>query len=423
MDDKAPAIQKSGDEKWTPEYLKSFVTDLTKNVAEGIYAEKFQKGQAEGIEALSKGFGEKLQSALMLKDAKQSYGSAEARGLAAARVWRLSAFAKGSLSVAQSWAEDEHKKAPTAYSGEVVKTLSAGISGAGGAFIPPAFLSEVIELLRPLTVVRSLGARSISLANGALTIPKHLSTASFTYVGENQSVNASQGGVGNITLTAKKGRVSVPLSNDFRRYSGIDADAWVRDDMIQAVRVGEDSAFLRGAGTEFTPRGIRYLAGNTFDANATDDLTHITDDLGKAWLYLEEANVPFTKPGWIFAPRTRNRLMTIRDANGNFAFRPEMLTGTLWGIPWRSTTQIPRNLGSPATKSEVILADFDSVIIGDVHDLEVEASSEAAYVDATGNLVSAWANDQTVMRGIVRHDIGCRHAESIVVITSVPWGA
>jgi hypothetical protein len=48
-------------------------------------------------------------------------------------------------------------------------------------------------------------------------------------------------------------------------------------------------------------------------------------------------------------------------------------------------------------------------------------SSEAAYVDVNGNMVSAFQNDLTLLRAIEEHDFAPRHDEAIGVISGAGW--
>jgi HK97 family phage major capsid protein len=112
--------------------------------------------------------------------------------------------------------------------------------------------------------------------------------------------------------------------------------------------------------------------------------------------------------------------MTIRDGNGNFAYRDEMLAGTLWGFPFGTTTAIPTNLGGGSDESEIYFVDFADAIIGEAQTLTVDASTEASYKSG-GNLVSAFSKDQTVIRAIEEHDFAMRHDASVAVLTAVKW--
>ena len=202
----------------------------------------------------------------------------------------------------------------------------------------------------------------------------------------------------------------------------VGGEAIVRDDLIAALGQRGDLAFIRGAGTQYTPKGLRYWApsANVIAANGTVNLANVTTDLGKLWLQLANGNVRFLRPGWLIAPRTFNYLMNVRDGNGNFAFREEMMAGRLWGYPFAYTTQIPINLGGGSNESEVYLADFADVVIAEQEGLIIDVFDGAAYHDGT-NVVAAVSADQTVLRAIQEHDLVMRHEESVAVLTTVLW--
>jgi HK97 family phage major capsid protein len=263
------------------------------------------------------------------------------------------------------------------------------------------------------------------MPGGTLTLMEQTGGATAEYVGENAGVNASNVTVGQVKLTAKKLRVTVPISNDLLLANTTSADTLVRNDMVAQARIKEDLVFLRNLGsTAFEPKGLLgfVTSGNSVAANGSVSLANTTTDLGKLVVALEDDNVSMERPGWIFAPRTWNYLMTVRDTNGNFAFRDEMLGGRLWGWPFVRTNQIPVNLGA-GTESEIYLADFNDVLIGEQAGLDLEVSREATYKNSSGTLVSAFDLDQTVIRLIARHDFQMRHRESVAILTAPTWGA
>ena len=388
-----------------------------------LEADPVAAAKAATSAGLPEGLGSQLGDAIGKAMALQTdtRDKAPEKGMRCARLIRALAAGKADPVRAKAFAE-ENWKDPLGV--EVTKALAAGQGSAGGFMVPEDYVDEVIELLRNRTAVRRLGAITVPMPHGTLTYPKQTGGATAEYVGENAGQNASQPTLGSIVFSAKKLRVTVPISNDLLIYSRPSADTLVRNDMLRQTSIKEDLSFIRGAGTNFSPKGLYFQAAsdNKFDANGTVNLANVTTDLGKAILKLEENNVAFSKPGWIMAPRTRNYLMTVRDGNGNYAFRAEMLLGTLWGFPFVSTNQILKTYGSGSNESEVYLADFDDVLIAESSDMTIDTSTEAAYLNSDGTLVSAFANDQTVLRAIMRHDLGVRHEESIAVIEAVKWG-
>jgi HK97 family phage major capsid protein len=304
---------------------------------------------------------------------------------------------------------------------EVAKALAAGVGGSGGFLVPENYVAEIIEYLRPASVVRRMGPLVVPMPQGSMTMPKLAGGASAAYLGENQNIGIQNQTFGQLRLTARKLGALVPISNDLIRFATPSADTVVRDDLVRAISMVEDANFIRGAGTGNGPKGLRYWApsGNVTAANGTINLANVTSDMGKLVLFLKNANVRMQNVGWLMAPRTEEYLMNVRDSLGNFAFRPEMLTGKLRQWPYAVTTQIPTNLGG-GSDSELYLADFADVVIGDVTTMRLDASTEAAYYDGS-NVQAAFSLDQTVIRAIVEHDIGMRHDLSVAVLTTVQW--
>lgn len=309
----------------------------------------------------------------------------------------------------------------------IARALSAGDFAAGGATVHGEVYESIIELLRPASAVRRLGPQVLGMNKGTLTIPKLTGGATATYTQENSNITNTEQTFGDLVLMEKKLAAQVVLSNDWLQESVPGADALVRDDTVAAISQRSDLAFIRGDGTQNTPRGLRYLcpSANLVASQATPDLAKVTTDFGNLILAVRDDETRMLNMGWIWAPRTTIYLMTIRDGNGNYAFREEMLQGRFWGWPFADTTQIPVNLslvagGGDADHSEIYLADFADVIIGEASGIRLDMSSDAAYHDGSA-VQAAFSKDQTVMRAIVKHDIGLRHDGSVAVMYNVEF--
>ena len=71
-------------------------------------------------------------------------------------------------------------------------------------------------------------------------------------------------------------------------------------------------------------------------------------------------------------------------------------------------------------ESEITFADFDDVVIGEAMSLRIDASQEASYIEGS-TLVSAFSQDQTVVRCITEHDFGVRRDVSVCIMNGVNW--
>ena len=198
--------------------------------------------------------------------------------------------------------------------------------------------------------------------------------------------------------------------------------------MIRAIAQRENQAFLRDDGTNAGPRGLRYQMhpDNLLDvSNTAFTIQTVATDLGRCVLQLVKNNVPMSRPGWLFAPRTWNYLRMLQTTTGAFIYQAEMNNGMLLGYPYKWSTQIPTTLADHGRttnggETEIYLADFDDVVIGESMGLRVDASQEASYMDGA-TLTSAFSQDQTVVRAITEHDFGVRRDVSVMVMNGVCW--
>lgn len=304
--------------------------------------------------------------------------------------------------------------------GDLVKALGEDQIATGGALVPQTIADEIVGLLYAQTVVRRLGAMTVPMPNGSLSIPYVATGASANYVGENQNITKSEETTGMLDLQARKLAVIVPVSNELLDDSSGAADAMIQTDIVNAAKVREDLAFIRGDGTANTPKGQRNwaIAANVF-ATAGTSLANKITDLSTAMGKLEDLDIPLLKPAWMLNPRTKRNIMFQVDSNGNFVFKEEMARGELLGFPFAFTTSIPKNLSG--TETEIYFTDYASQMIGETMDMKVEVFDGAAYYDGSA-MQSGVSRDQSVIRLLMRHDYGSRYrGQDIAVVTAVAY--
>ena len=355
---------------------------------------------------------------------------AREKGMALARCIRATAASKhrgmgveGAVNILRGWGDadlaDQWAEART-------KALAAGDATAGGFLVPTQFSQDFIALLRSATVMRKLGVPTLPLPTGTVKIGKATGGATAGYIGENQNAPKAQMATGQLTLSFKKLAVLTPVSNDLLRYSSPGADMIVRNDLMSAMAVKEDSAFLRGDGTDGSPKGLLYWtpAANKIDANGTVSNQNTATDLGKLMQKLMEADIPMVMPSWILAPRVKNYLITLQNSQGAFVYKDEMAGGTLWGYPYAVTTGIPTNLDYTGAgsndESEIYFFDAGQAVIGEAENMAVDASQEAAYHDGS-SVQAAFSLDQTVVRALAEHDFALRYEKACAILRGVDW--
>lgn len=349
---------------------------------------------------------------IIVKEEPQQY-----RGAGMARMVMSIAAGKGDLAMASNFAASELNDQKLA---AVINTAA----DSGGALVPQNMRNEVIELLRDRTIVRKLGARSIPLPNGNLSIPRLAGGSTAGYVGEGQDVRASGASFDDVKLSAKTLICMVPVSNQLIGRAGFAVEQIILSDIISGIATREDKAFLRDDGTNNTPKGMKRVAeenSRTLVWEGTDySLNAIDTWLDNMLLKVLDGNSNMLSSGWGMSNRSYIKLQGLRDGNGNKVY-PEMAQGMLKGYPVLHTSAIPVNLGTGGKESEIYFADFSDVLIGEDGNMVVDFSREASYIDADGQMVSAFARNQSLVRVKMDHDIGFRHVEGLVLGTKVTW--
>lgn len=336
-------------------------------------------------------------------------------GASLARFAMSVAAGAGDLTIAEKFAANE-------IGDKSVAMAITTAANTGGALVPENWTNEVIELLRPKTIVRALGAQTVPLVNGKLTMPRLAGGAMSGYKDETQSRNAEGGQTDDVKLLAKTQMAIVPISNELIGYAGYNAEQIFLNDMISAVANRQDKAFLRDDGTDNTPIGFRKTAldsGRVTPWSGTADLATIDQYLDTLILSLMNSDSNMSMPGWGLSPRTFMKLQGLRDGNGNKVY-PEMAQGLLKGYAVQFTTNIPVNLGA-GSETEIYFADFADVVIGETGEMTIDFSKEATYNDASGTLVSAFSRNQSVLRVVTGNDVGFRHLEGLQLGTGVTW--
>jgi len=303
----------------------------------------------------------------------------------------------------------------------VAAVLSGASSAAGGVTIPEPLANEIIDLLRPKVVVRKAGADSSPIPAGKMRHARMATGATANYGGEATAIAESEPTFDNVDLSFRKLTALVPLSNDLLRMSSMAMARTARNDVVRQMAAREDIAFLRNDGTNGTPKGLRHwcLAPNWL-TEAAKTAAAVETLINSLVNKVEDADVPMLMPGWAMRASTKNFLADLRDANG-FKLYPSIdKDGTLKGFPIYTSSQIPNNLGA-GSDTEITFADFSEMMIGDAMNLTIATSDQATFVNTSGDPVSAFQNDLTLMRAISEHDFAPMHDAAISGATVTGW--
>ncbi|WP_094300979.1 phage major capsid protein, partial [Salmonella enterica] len=126
-------------------------------------------------------------------------------------------------------------------------------------------------------------------------------------------------------------------SNQLIGRAGFNVEQLVLQDILTAISVREDKAFMRDDGTGDTPIGMKARATEwnrlkEWDSAADINLNTIDTYLDSIILMAMDGNSNMISCGWGMSNRTYMKLFGLRDGNGNKVY-PEMAQGLLKGYP------------------------------------------------------------------------------------------
>lgn len=230
------------------------------------------------------------------------------------------------------------------------------------------------------------------------------------------------------------------MSKELARESSYNVDAFIREHIGAAAAAYEDLQFIRGSGSEHTPRGMRYWAGlsngggqahrftRSLDGGAVS-VKSITDDAMKSMMLVEKSKVPRINTGWITGVRDFYGLMKRRNATTDQMIWPELRVGEFYGAPIKRTPQIPENLAGTdgngtGNKSELYFAAFKHLAVAEAETIEFQAFDGGTYKGSDGQLRSGITNREVVLAMHADHDFGAMYrGDEVICVEGVDYGA
>jgi HK97 family phage major capsid protein len=310
------------------------------------------------------------------------------------------------------------------------KALAEGTASAGGVLVPREYMNDILGLLRARAVVRRAAPR-IQRFNREMYQTSVSSGATAFYTQENAQIPVSEETFAEAPLLTPKNLTALVPASNYLLNDAEEAEEFIRADLSEVMALREDLAFLRGTGTLGEPRGFRNIAGITLDplTPGASGRQMSLQDLRRIRAIFRSMNAGAVRPVWFFNPEFLTYLETLQEMSGGsptgrslldaetITYDDEtMVSGRFDGVRFYTTTQLPNGTtgGNPTT--ELYLVNMAEAIVGENQELEIDLSREASYWDGAA-WVSAFQNNQTVFRAVMRHDIAHRRPNQIVVQT------
>lgn len=265
--------------------------------------------------------------------------------------------------------------------------------------------SELIELLRPLTIIgRMQGFRNIPFN---VRMPRQTSGASVGWVGQGAPKPVTKLGFDTITVPHAKIAAIIAITEELARMSTPSAEATVRQDLLETISQFMDVQFIDptvAAVADASPGAITNGISGIDATGATVAL--VTADLAAALTAMSVANIGMRAPYWVMHTRAYNFLLTLRTTQDVYAFRDELTQGRLLGYPVIASNNVPlrdQNAGG-GTEGYIALVDASEIFMADDGETMLDVSREASLqMDSAPSagaqaMVSLWQNNMIGIR-------------------------
>ena len=229
--------------------------------------------------------------------------------------------------------------------GEIHNALSIGEDTEGGYTVPDEFEKKLVQALEDNNLFRGL-ATVIRTSSGTRKIPIAEDTGEASWIDEGEEIPESDTTFGQTMLSAYKLGTMIKISNELLNDSAFDLATYIARRF--GVRMGnaEERAFITGDGVG-KPLGLLDETGGAkvgVTAAQKDAVTF--DEIFKLYYALK---APYRKKAQFLCNEALVlQLMTIKDNNGNYIWKPGLEIGkpdTLLNRPLKTSAFMPEIKG------------------------------------------------------------------------------
>ena len=306
--------------------------------------------------------------------------------------------ATGILVPNQSWAK---------------RTFVAGTASAGGNLIATNVLADqFIDALRPYSAVMEAGAQMISGLTGNVSIPKRATSSTAEWIGADDSdaLSESTGTFGTVAMSPKTIGVYSKFSRLMQLQSTPQIEDLIRQDFLELIGSGIDSAAIAGTGSSNQPTGILSASGTSVLALATNGAALSLDNLITLKKNVSSSNADDGSCCYLINSKVESALSQLKNSDGLYHLNPyELPLGEqrFAGRRMLVSNNVPSNLskGSGSNLSAAIYGRFSDVLIGQWSGIEIET-----------DIYSDFAKGSVGVRALATIDIAIRHGESFSLV-------
>ncbi len=253
--------------------------------------------------------------------------------------------------------------------------LNVGTPTAGGNLVATNLLSNnFIEMLRPASLVASLGATVIPGLVGKVAIPRQTASASHYWLAENGEPTESQPAFDQVPMSPKTLGAYSDISRRMVLQSSIDIGAFVMADLRTSLGQELDRVILNGSGADNEPLGILNNTDVQLIELGTDGAALTWPDLVNLETIVASENADESRAAYVTTRQVRGKLQMTQEIaapGANFIWKNapqrELIgEGLIGGTRAVATTHMPSDLtkGTGTDLSSMIYGAWQDLVIG-----------------------------------------------------------
>lgn len=224
---------------------------------------------------------------------------------------------------------------------EVRNALSVGKDDEGGYTVPSEFERRLIQGLEENDIFRQM-AHVIRTSSGTRKIPVANDTMEASWIDEGEAIPETNTNFKQVILGAYKQGAMIKASNELLNDSAFDIAAYIADRFGKVMGRAEEKAFLVGTGDKQPTGLLNDSIGAELGVTAASQTAVTFDDIFRLYYSLK---APYrAKATFLCNEELLLQLMTLKDGQGNYIWRPALDIGkpdTILGRPIVTSGYMP----------------------------------------------------------------------------------
>lgn len=269
------------------------------------------------------------------------------------------------------------------------QTVSEDSGEYGGDLVQDQTL-KMIEGLRPSLFLEELGATFfMGLQGGDLPL---ITSDAFTmsFMGEVDTITPQKQKFAGKILSPKRVAGAVDISNRLLMQSSVDVEAWIMNELRNALGIAIQTAAINGTGTGSNPTGLLQMTNINTAADAAA-VVATWEKLIELQGLIEEDNAGASSLGYLIHPKVKAALKAIKKDSGSGLFLYD--NGTIDGVKTVSSSLVPLL----TDVYPIIFGDWKELFMGQWGSLNIQANPYSADLSNATRFVFNTYADSTVV--------------------------